>query len=339
MDLTVCIVSWDACELTLSCLRSLFDSAAGFEYETIVVDNGSTDGTDQSIRERFPCVAVIANPRNLGFAKAMNQAIREAGGRYVLLLNNDTAVRPHALGNMMDFMDRNPDIGALGCRLRLAGGEIQHSAHSDRTWWDFLFRSLFLDRVFPHSRILGRVNMTWMDYESVRVKDVDWMAAAALMVRAEAIERSGLLDERIFAFSEDWEWCIRLKRNGWRVVYFSGAEIVHLHGMSSHSPESTKDARIREWSILTMAASLEYVYRKLHPDHRLRVFLFTLCRRLFSLSRCLAHSLRYLFKRQPPDRDLARAFLRATFTSTRSLNSGFLNPGGDWTGAPGQDSP
>ena len=311
-DLTICIVTWNGKPLTLDCLASIYAQTEGIRFEVILIDNGSADGTVEAVRAEYPEVKVIPNASNEGFAYANNQAVRIAKGRNAILLNNDTILRENALFKMVQYLDENPNIGALGCRLRFPDGTLQPSIYSDPKWSDYVISAFGLQRLFPRSRLFGRLRMTYIDYENA-ICDVDWLSGAALMVRRETYEQVGLLDDKILAFSEDWEWCVRIRNGGWRVVYFSEAEIVHYAGMSSHGHQ--QDPTISEWSMMTVSASSFYTYRKLHAGDSLGIWMYELSRRLYYLSRALVNLCRYLSKPQVDYLGRARGFMRASFTS------------------------
>ena len=317
-DLSVCLLTWNGKDLTLACLASLYEHTAGINFEVIIVDNGSSDGTGEAIREQFPCVKLIINDRNRGFTVPNNQAIQVSSGRYVILLNNDTLFTRNALKSMGEYLDQNPEVAVVGCKLRLPSGRIQRSAHTSMTWWDYVFAAFYLHHLLPKSKIFGRINMTFMDYQTTTA-DVDWVAAAAMMVRSSAIGEVGPLDERIFAFSEDWEWCIRFKRHGWRVVYFAGTEITHSEGMSSHSRSGLKGDEVRQWSILTAAASASYVYSKLNSRPQRENRLFDLSRRLFYLSKAVSFAILNILSGTGREWGRVNGYLRAALIRRRQL--------------------
>lgn len=295
VDLSICMLTWNGRALTLACLQSLIENTRAITYEIVLVDNGSTDGTIDEVRARFPQVKLIVNASNQSFPCASNQALRVAQGRYAILLNNDMLFESDALSQMVAFMDGHSDIGVLGCRLRYPNGAVQHSAHADIKWWDHLFASFFLHRIFPHSRLFGRINCTYLDYDDNNlVVDVGFVVGAALMVRANDLEKVGLLDEQIFISSDDWEWCRRFAAHGYRIVYYTGAEIVHYHGMGTYRYEGNDRDAIRELSMLRILTSARYVYHKLHMREPIALLLFSFSHRLFSFSRVLTCGLQNL---------------------------------------------
>jgi len=228
VDLSIVIVSWNVCELLRRCLRSILD--AGYSMETIVVDNGSTDGSVEMVRAEFPAVRLIANAKNPGFAAANNQGISVARGRHVLILNPDTEVVGDALAKMVTFADEHPDVGVVGPQLLNPDGSVQSSRRRFPTLATAFFESTWFQPYAPR-RLLERYYV--LDQPDGVAQDVDWVKGAALMARREAIERVGPMDEGFFMYSEELEWCRRFRQADWRVVYVPTAQVIHYEGKSS----------------------------------------------------------------------------------------------------------
>jgi N-acetylglucosaminyl-diphospho-decaprenol L-rhamnosyltransferase len=232
MDLSIVIVSWNVKELLAACLASVCRSLQGTEYEVLVVDNASFDGSQEMVRERFPHVRLMSNADNRGFAAANNQALAETHGRYVVLLNPDTELRDDALGVLSPFMDGMPAAGMAGPRLVYGDGSFQHSA--------FGFPSLaqaFFDFFPVHHRLLeSRLNGRYprSRYLSGHPFAIDHPLGACMMVRREAIEQVGHMDEQFFMYCEEVDWAMRFKRAGWGVYCVPAAEVVHHAGQSTH---------------------------------------------------------------------------------------------------------
>jgi len=245
--LSVVIVSWNVRELLQRCLESIQASeiqrateqpgspdsgspTSGLQVEIIVVDNGSTDGSVEMVRQNFPDVCLIANEENRGFPAANNQGIDVADGRYILRLNPDTEVLVDALATMVAFADAHPDAAIIGPRLVNPDGTVQSSRRRLPTLLTAVFESTWLEpwaprRLLDHYRILDRPDDV--------IQDVDWVTGAAMLARREAVEEVGLLDEGFFMYSEELDWCRRFREAGWRVVYLPTAQIVHHVGKSS----------------------------------------------------------------------------------------------------------
>ena len=212
-------------------LASLRGSGSARACEVLVVDNASDDGTVAMLRGEYPDVRVIANVENVGYSRAVNQAIRATAGRYLLILNPDIEVQPGAIDALARHMDENPSTGIAGGKLLNPDGTLQYSCRTFYTFNTLLHRRTPFGRLFPDSRVVrDHLMMDW-DHESVR--EVDWMLGACLMVRREAITDVGLMDERFFMYFEDVDWCYRMKQHGWRVVYVPGARMTHVHRRES----------------------------------------------------------------------------------------------------------
>ncbi len=231
LDLSISIVNWNTRDLLRNCLRSIYETTHQISYEIFVVDNASSDGSYQMIEREFPQVRLLRNEENLGFAQANNQALKRSQGRYILLLNPDTIVLERAFAKMVEFMDGNPKVGALGPRILNEDRSLQFSCYSFPTISTFLFHITHLDTLFPKNRLMGKYRMSYWDHNDIR--EVDWVTGACLMVRQEVIQRIGLLDEDYFMFSEDLDWCYRIKRLGWKVYYLPKAEVIHLRSQAT----------------------------------------------------------------------------------------------------------
>ena len=230
---SVIIVNWNTKEHLRRCLQSLTQHPAlrTLHLEIIVVDNASVDGSAEMVRCEFPHVRLIANDRNLGYAAANNQGAKIAKGRYLLLLNPDTIVPKEAIVRLVEFAESHPDAGIVAPKLVYPDGSLQPSVRSFPTPTALLFSALGLDRFFPKSRIFGRYRMTWFRYD--QVAEVDQPMASALLVRKNAWEQIGGMDEEMPIFFNDVDFCWRLKKAGWRIYFVPDAVIVHHHGAST----------------------------------------------------------------------------------------------------------
>ena len=232
MDLSIIIVNWNTRDLLKACLRSVYAETRGLTFEVFVVDNASTDGSPEMVRTEFPQVRLIQNNVNVGFAKANNQAIALSKGRYILLLNPDTLLRDNAFSRMVHFLRSHPDIGALGCKILTSEGKIDlRGAKGFPSLLGEFFELTRLSYRFPRSKFFGNYLMTYWDHEDSR--EVDVLSGACLMIRREALEQVGLFDERFFLYGAEVDWYYRLKRMGWKVFYYSEAEIIHIGSQST----------------------------------------------------------------------------------------------------------
>lgn len=230
MDLSVVIVNWNGSAVLRDCLASVFDAPSGIEFEVIVVDNASQDDSVTMVQRQFPNVLVLCNGRNLGFAAANNQGFAVAKGRYILLLNNDTLVQPGAFAESVRYLDANPKVGALGCRVEFPDRSFQTSCCRFSNLLElFMIRLLPLGSLWQERLNAGR----YWGREFKQPTEVDVVAGCFLAVRRDVISEVGGLDEDFFMYGEDEEWCSRIKGAGWRIIYFPGATIIHLHRFSS----------------------------------------------------------------------------------------------------------
>jgi len=242
VDLTVVIVSWNVRALLRRCLQSVVTQAQPIpenggsrigdrEIEILVVDNASTDGSAEMVRDEFPQVHLIANDENRGFTVANNQGLARARGRYLLLLNPDTEIVGDALTAMIRYAQANPEVGALGPRLLYPDGSLQSSRRRFPTFATALVESTVVQEWWQDNRVLRRYYMA--DTPDDAIQPVDWVVGACLLVRRQVYEQIGGLDEGYFMYSEELDWCRRIKAAGWQIVYLPTATIIHHEGKSS----------------------------------------------------------------------------------------------------------
>ena len=242
-DLSVIVVTWNVRELARECLAALPAATEGISAEVIVVDNASTDGTADMVASEFPQALVLRNDANLGFARANNRGMERAQGRYFILLNSDTLPPPGSLAAMVAFMDAHPRAGAASPRLIRPDGSPQPYAFGDDHSPVYLLR-----RAFAH--LTKRYLHDWSVSEPVQT---EWVSGACLVARREAVEQVGGLDERIFMYFEDNDWCRRMRLAGWEVWYNPVADILHIGGASLNQNPRARAAYYE---------SLAYFYRK-----------------------------------------------------------------------------
>lgn len=229
-DLSIVIVSWNVRELLRQCLASVSTGRGDLEAEVIVVDSASSDGSAEMVAAEFPEALLLRKAENVGYARGSNLGIAQASGRHVLLLNPDTQVISNALPLMVEYLDTHQDVGALGPQLIYADGRIQSSRRRFPTLATGFFESTWLQSVAP-GPLLRRYYMR--DIPDDAVSEVDWVTGACLMVRREAYEEAGLLDEGYFMYSEEMEWQRRIKDASWKIACYPAARVVHHEGKSS----------------------------------------------------------------------------------------------------------
>ena len=231
MKLLIALVNYKSTDLLVTCLETIRNQSIHADYGIVVVDNFSQDGGVERLRRDYPDVHLIANARNSGYAKAVNQAIQAYESDYILLLNPDIEVTDGSIEAMLDFLDTTPDAGIVGGKLLNPDGSLQYSCRTFYTLPTILWRRTFLRKLFPNSPVLSRHLMSDWDHNSVR--DVDWVLGACMMIRRSALQDVGLMDERFFLYFEDVDWCYRMKKGGWRVCYVPDARMVHHHQRQS----------------------------------------------------------------------------------------------------------
>jgi GT2 family glycosyltransferase len=227
MLLSIVIVSWNTRDLLESCLRSVYKNSLADEFEVWLVDNASVDGSISMVKEQFPQVRVIENQINVGFAHGNNQAIRKSTGKYVMLLNPDTEIKAGALDKLLQFLEENPNAGAVGAKLISPNGSLQNSCHPDLTLTRELWRLFHLDKLHNY----GTYNM--QKWDMCYPRQVDVLQGAALVIREEALKQVGLLDEDYFMYTEEVDLCFRLRQAGWTLHWIPKAEVLHYGGQST----------------------------------------------------------------------------------------------------------
>lgn len=234
--LSVVIVSYNTRDLLGDCIDALFGAPSPVEFEVIVVDNGSTDGTREMLRDRFPGVLTILNDVNRRWAGGNNQGAAAASGEYVLFLNSDTVPVEGALASFVRFMDGHPEAALAGCRLHNPDGTLQRSCRSFPGILNLFSESFFLYRIFPGTRTFGSYHMTHFAHDEIR--RVDMVTGAALMVRKAVFAEVGPFDEDFHFYGEETDYCYRASERGHRTFFFPGAVIVHHGGGSPQARQS-----------------------------------------------------------------------------------------------------
>jgi hypothetical protein len=231
VDLSVIVVNYRSKTVLIECLASLDVDSGGVRRETFVVDNDPADGTLDALARAFPRVRGVANPENVGFARAVNQGIAATSGEFVLIINPDCFVERGTLAALMGYLRAHPRTGVVGPRMVGREGKLQYSARGFPDHLTFLFnRYSLLTRLFPGNPFSRRYLLSDWDHASVRA--VDWLSGACLMVRRAAIAEVGPMDEAYFMFNEDVDWCRRMNQAGWGVVFVPEGVVRHDIGAS-----------------------------------------------------------------------------------------------------------
>ncbi len=237
-DLSVIVPTWNAREIVSACLDALDEAVrrpGRLSLDVHVIDNGSEDDTVAWLRERHPWAEVEPLPANRGFAAAVNVGLAKAGGRHVVLLNNDTQVGPGALEACVAWLDAHPDVAVVGPQLLHADGRKQNSVHNEPGLATEILPHWLLELALPGRYPSKR-------YSHAEPFDVEAVLGACLVARTEAIRAVGPLCEDFFYFLEETDWCRRFRRAGWRVVHLPDVEVTHVHGATSkkRDPASTR---------------------------------------------------------------------------------------------------
>lgn len=245
--LSIIIVNWNTRELLAQCLESVSSEIhrlGPLSVETLVVDNASTDGSSQMVQERFPWVQLTENQENVGFARANNQAILQSTGRYVLLLNPDTEVKPGAFETLIHFMEAHPEDGGAGARLLNPDHTLQASCYPAPTLSREFWRMFHLDVLVPY----GVYRMD--DWDLSKQREVDVIQGACLILRQEALNQVGLLDGEYFIYSEEVDLCHRLQKAGWKLHWVPQAQVVHHGGQSTQQVAAEMFLRLYQGKII-----------------------------------------------------------------------------------------
>ncbi len=235
VDVSVCIVTYQAHELLRDCLISLRKNTA-LTFEVIVVDNGSSDGTEQMVRQEFPDILFLENKRNEGFTRPMNQALQRARGRFLLQLNPDTLLLPYAIDRLVEFMETHPEVGICGPKVLNSDLTMQKPCRrGDSRPWAVITYFSGLASFFPRSKLFGQYLMTYVDENLTH--PVGGVSGSCMLIRREVIDQIGYLDERYFAYQEDADYCLTARQAGWQVYYVAHSQIIHYGGLGGSRVE------------------------------------------------------------------------------------------------------
>lgn len=240
--LSAIIVNWNTQDLLRESLSSLRTCLARVALETIVVDNGSIDGSPEMVAAEFPEVRLICNSENLGFGRGNNIGMAAATGRYFLLLNSDACLQDDSILSLVGRVRDRPEVGVAGPRLRFPDGRLQASAFRFTTLARLAVEELGLYKVLPRTRRAELLLGGYWDHQGER--EVDWLKGACLVVRREVFEATGGFDPSIFLYGEEEEWSRRIKAAGWSLLFTPSSEVIHLgHGSQAHLSESSRFRR------------------------------------------------------------------------------------------------
>lgn len=229
IDVSICMVSLNCRQVLEACLASIYKSIGAVNFEIILVDNASTDGTLEYVEQYFPEITLIRNDNNAGFAQATNQAMTAASGKYLLWLNTDTVIQPDSLEKLIQFMEEHPLVGIVGPKVLNADGTMQNQCRRGfPTPWASLSYFLGLSKLFPRSPFFARYLLTYLDENESN--EVDAVSGCCLLVRRKVVEQTGLIDTIYHSYGEDLDFCAEAKKAGWQVFFYPSTTIIHYGG-------------------------------------------------------------------------------------------------------------
>lgn len=241
LDVSVIIVNWNTRDILRDCLKSVCEQRKDILFEVVVIDNASSDGSVEMVKSEFCQVVLIENKQNRGFAAGVNQGIAVTKGRYALVLNSDTIVCDNAIEKTMRYADKHPEAAVVGCQVLNNFNTIQMTCFRFPSVLNLVLYAFALNKIFKKNHFLGREWMLWWHRDSER--EVEVVSGSFMLVRRNAIDDVGLMDEDYFLYYEETDWCYRFARAGWKKLFWPGAKIIHCHGgRNSSKQESLKMA-------------------------------------------------------------------------------------------------
>jgi len=247
IDISVVIVGWNAKHCLDLCLESLEKAPPNRRMEVFVVDNASSDDSVEMIETKYPWVKLIKSKENLGFSKGNNVAIRSCRGRYIALVNPDVIVFPGCLDALADFLDQNPKVGNVGPRVFNPDMSMQSTCRRFPNLWNNFCSASRLEAVFKGSRFFAGEHMFYFPHD--RTLSVDVIVGCFSMIRREVFEQVGLLDEELFMYGDDVDWCRRARNAGWEVMFYAGGQAIHDRGKTT-APYPVRFAVAQQRSVL-----------------------------------------------------------------------------------------
>lgn len=280
-DLSIIIVSYNTKDLTLDCINSVIKNTKSISYEIVVVDNGSSDGSVNEVKKSIKSIRstkgikgkIIINKKNLGFGRANNIGIREACGKYVLLLNSDCLIHDNVLGEMVEFLSNHPEIGVATCALMDKSGNLQGTGgyfpnlFRVFSWMTFLDDIPILDRLIKPFHPMHGISPVYSGRNFYKkARQIDWITGAFMLIRKKVLDEVGGFDEDYFMYTEETDLCFRIKKNGWEIWYLPKWHITHLGGASS----------THEFPIISEYKGIKLFFKKHKPSWQFPILRFFL---------------------------------------------------------------
>lgn len=268
IELSIIIVNFNTYRFIDKCLKSIYQSNfPRSQLEIIVIDNDSKDDSVSLLKKNFPNIKLIQNKKNVGFAKANNHGIRQANGNYVLLLNPDTLVDTDTLIEVVSFMDKNASVGIITCRVELPNGTLDDASHRGfPTPWNAFCHFLGLAKLFPNNIFFNGYHLGFKDLNQVH--EIDSCAGAFMLIRKKTGEDVSWLDEDYFWYGEDIDFCYRVKKAGWKIIYVPKVKILHYKGVSGGIKDHSREISTADRKTQILAARSRYeVMRIFYEKH------------------------------------------------------------------------
>ncbi|MBU4293452.1 MAG: glycosyltransferase family 2 protein [Actinobacteria bacterium] len=243
LKLSIIIVSYNSSNLLEECLDSIFKYPCGQNYGVIVVDNNSSDGSQELVRKKYPGVELITNTSNVGFAAANNMAIKSTDSDFILLLNSDCQVYENSLDEMLGFIERITEAAVVGPKIINSDGSIQYSCRKFPSIIDAGLHSILVN-IAPDNPVSRKYKLA--DISREKPFEVDWVSGSCMLVRRQALLRTGFMDENYFMYVEDIDLCFQMWKKNWKVFYYPHAEILHHVGGSTNVGKVAASVRMQK---------------------------------------------------------------------------------------------
>lgn len=259
MKLSVIVTNYKTPELLKLCLKSVKSAAGNLEHKIIVLDSEVEDEESGQIKEEFNEIKYFPFKKNVGYAKLINNGLKEAEGEYILIINADIILEKDALEKMIEYLERHPETGILGPKLLNFNGSVQ-----DSCFRFYKFSTIFSRRTIWGKTPWGKKELEYFlmkDFNHQEIREVDWLLGASLMVRRKAFQEVGPMDERFFLYFEDVDWCRRFKEKGWKLLYFPPARMNHYHGRQSKKSGGIRDLFFNKYAWIHISSALKYFWK------------------------------------------------------------------------------
>lgn len=277
IDISIIVISYNTKNLLEECLLSISKNITSrLTHEIIVVDNASGDNSAEMVRRNFPKVILIANKKNIGYAKGNNLGVKKAKGRYILFLNADTLIYPKTIKTMVNFIDSRADIGAATCRVELINGELDDSCHRGfpTPFAAFCYFS-GLSKLFPKVKLFSGYTKTYMDLN--KIHEVDSCSGAFMIVRRKSGQEISWWDEDYFWYGEDLDFCFKLKERGWKIYFVPHVKILHYKGVSGGIKKISKHLTIATNNTIVRVTNARFnamkIFYKKHYENKYPKFI------------------------------------------------------------------